>query len=361
MSKIRFVKSDGLAGFLDSLSQKGNRVLAPAERPASAKPSIVFAPWKKGDPVCLSKATVPPRGAVLPQSETLFSFRKVRKEDGTHEWDTNLSERLEAEPTVVFACRPCDARGFDSLDKPYLKGLYPDPYYKARREKLTVIALTCDSGCETCFCHWVGGGPTSPTGSDILMTTVDDGYILQAITPKGEELLESSTLEDGSDKFSQAEETRKKAWATLIPAPNLADAPASLAQIFSNMDFWFKWTDRCISCGACTYFCPTCYCFNITDEGEPDSPKGGRRLRSWDNCMSSLYTREASGHNPRSLKAQRMRNRVSHKFWTFPENWGSYLCSGCGRCISNCPVHLDIRAITLAAIEAVGNESASNA
>ena len=91
--------------------------------------------------------------------------------------------------------------------------------------------------------------------------------------------------------------------------------------------------------------------FNITDEGEGLSEKGGRRLRSWDNCMSSLFTREASGHNPRMLKAFRMRNRVSHKYSTYPENWGAFSCSGCGRCISNCPVCVDIRAIVLAAIE----------
>ena len=87
------------------------------------------------------------------------------------------------------------------------------------------------------------------------------------------------------------------------------------------------------------------------------SEKGGRRLRSWDNCMSSLFTREASGHNPRTLKAFRMRNRVSHKYSTYPENWGSFSCSGCGRCIGNCPVHLDIRAIVLDAIEADGSQA----
>ncbi len=354
MSKICFVKKDGLPAFLDSLSQKGQTVLAPSERPSANKPALVYAPWKKGDPIILAKATLSPKSAVLPQAETLFTYRKVRKGDGTYDWNTELVEKIEAKPVIVFGCRPCDARGFDMLDKPYLKGLYADPYYKAKRENLTVIAFTCNTGCETCFCHWVGGGPTSPAGSDILMTEVEDGYVLQSITPKGEELLNNSSLEDGKDRFSEALEVRKKAWASLTPAPLLADAAASLAQIFSNMDFWYKWTDRCISCGACTYFCPTCYCFNITDEGEPDSPGGGKRIRSWDNCMSSLYTREASGHNPRALKAQRMRNRVSHKFWTFPSNWGSYLCSGCGRCITNCPVHLDIRAITLAAIEAVG-------
>ena len=80
MSKICFVASDGLSAFLDSLSQKGLTILAPSERPASSKPTIVFAPWKKGDAICLKKATQPPRGAVLPQAETLFNFRKLRKD-----------------------------------------------------------------------------------------------------------------------------------------------------------------------------------------------------------------------------------------------------------------------------------------
>ncbi|MDE5879322.1 MAG: 4Fe-4S dicluster domain-containing protein, partial [Desulfovibrio sp.] len=203
-----------------------------------------------------------------------------------------------------------------------------------------------------CFCHWVGGGPTSPIGSDVLITEIEGGYVLQAMTPRGEELLEASGLEDGADKFPLAEAARKAAWASLVPAPDLKEAQESLKAMFEDTAFWEAETARCLSCGACTYFCPTCYCFNITDEGEPQSPCGGRRLRSWDNCMSSLYTREASGHNPRAEKYQRMRNRVSHKFWTYPENWGPYLCSGCGRCITNCPVCLDIRAIVLDAVAA---------
>lgn len=77
----------------------------------------------------------------------------------------SLDDSIEAQPTVVFACRPCDARGFSVLDRPYLQGPFADPYYKARREALTVVTITCASGCNTCFCHWVGGGPSSPEGS----------------------------------------------------------------------------------------------------------------------------------------------------------------------------------------------------
>ena len=352
MSKIRFVASDGLPGLAASLAKGGRRVLVPVEKPAASKPSVVFAPYEAGVKMTLAKATVPPKEAVLPECETLMTFQKSRDPADLNQTTLALTAVEEGIPTVVFGCRTCDARGFAALDKPFLEGLYADPYYKARREKLTVVSLTCATGCETCFCHWVGGGPTSPIGSDVLITEIEGGYVLQAMTGKGEELLEASGLPDGADKFPLAEAARKAAWASLVPAPDLKAAQESLKAMFEDTAFWEAETARCISCGACTYFCPTCYCFNITDEGEPQSPCGGRRLRSWDNCMSSLYTREASGHNPRPEKYQRMRNRVSHKFWTYPENWGPYLCSGCGRCITNCPVCLDIRAIVLDAVAA---------
>lgn len=302
-------------------------------------------------PFTLEKATVPPKAAVLPQCETLVSYKKSKDPENPERVTMSLDDSIEAQPTVVFACRPCDARGFSVLDRPYLQGPFADPYYKARREALTVVTITCASGCNTCFCHWVGGGPSSPEGSDVLMTEIEGGYVLQAVTPKGEELLAASDLPDGAEQFPLAEAARKAAWATLEPAPNIKGAPEKLAALFADTEFWQSQTDRCLSCGACTYFCPTCYCFSITDEGEGLSEKGGRRLRSWDNCMSPLFTREASGHNPRTAKALRMRNRVSHKYWYAPDySDGRFACTGCGRCIKQCPVSLDIREIVLNAI-----------
>ncbi|WP_303193064.1 hydrogenase, partial [uncultured Desulfovibrio sp.] len=259
MSTFRFVTPDGLPAFLAYLSQNGRRVLAPVEKPAD-KLSVVFEPWQEGKPFTLTKATVPAKEAVLPQCETLVRYKKTKDPENPERVSMSLDDTPEAQPTVVFACRPCDARGYATLDRPYLKGPYADPYYKARREQLAVITLTCPCGCNTCFCHWVGGGPTSPEGSDVLMTEIEGGYVLQAITPKGAELLEASDLKDGAELFPKAEAARKAAWASLEPAPNLKEAPQKVAARFTDVDFWQRWTDRCLSCGACTYFCPTCYC-----------------------------------------------------------------------------------------------------
>jgi ferredoxin len=99
-------------------------------------------------------------------------------------------------------------------------------------------------------------------------------------------------------------------------------------------------TQNCIGCGACTYLCPTCYCFDIADE---DHMYKGRRIRTWDSCQYSKFTEHASGHNPRTNKTQRLRQRFMHKFSYTLENTGDIFCVGCGRCIIHCPVNLDIR------------------
>ena len=190
MSIIRFVNTDGLPAFLAYLS-KDARVLAPVEKPADKK-SVVFEEWTQGKPFTLEKATVPAKEAVLPQCETLLTYKRDKDPEDPSRVSLKLDDTPQAVPTVVFACRPCDARGYVTLDRPYLQGPMVDPYYKARREQLTVLTLTCPRGCSTCFCHWVGGGPSSPEGSDVLMTEVEGGIVLQGLTPRGDALLEGS-------------------------------------------------------------------------------------------------------------------------------------------------------------------------
>ena len=348
MSAYRYLGSEALPDFLSALAPHFELILVPRVK-NGIKPSVVFEPWSQGEEFSLAKATVAPKECVFPKAETLFSYHLDKHNpDGPA---LKIEEAKSAQTTFLFAARPCDAQGLTILDRPFLEGHFVDPYYKAKREKLCVLSLTCPSGCENCFCHWVGIGPTSPNGSDLLMTAIEGGYVIQAITKKGQELLDKLNLTDGESYVPALNEARKKAWSTLKPAPKLDKISEALSSKFADIAFWEKQTAQCLSCGACTYFCPTCYCFTITDEGEAQSAKGGIRMRSQDNCMSQLYTREASGHNPRPTKAMRMRNRINHKYLTYKEAWGEFSCSGCGRCVQHCPVGLDIRAILLAALD----------
>jgi len=96
---------------------------------------------------------------------------------------------------------------------------------------------------------------------------------------------------------------------------------------------------RCLGCGICTFLCPTCHCFDIQDE---TLESNGARVRIWDSCMFREYSLQASGYNPRPEQTSRVRNRVFHKFSYFPKNHQEFGCVGCGRCISECPVNIDI-------------------
>ena len=127
MSITRFVKPEGLPAFLAHLSKEA-RVLAPVVKPAD-KRSVVFEPWKEGKEFTLEKATVPAKAAVLPQCETLVSYRKVKDPANPQNVKLELDDTPQAETTVVFAARPCDARGYATLDRPYLQGPIADPYY----------------------------------------------------------------------------------------------------------------------------------------------------------------------------------------------------------------------------------------
>ena len=117
--------------------------------------------------------------------------------------------------------------------------------------------------------------------------------------------------------------------------------PDKLWEVFDH-PIWKEVAERCLACGACTYLCPTCHCFDIQDEVMKSS---GQRVRNWDSCMFPLFTLHGSGHNPRTRQGERWRQRLQHKFNYYVENFGCTACVGCGRCIVNCPVNIDIREV----------------
>ena len=231
--------------------------------------AVVFRPLVAGETPSLARATVSPKAAVFPACETLIRFTGTKDPENPAKLDIKLDDTPDAPARMVFGCRSCDARGFAVLDKPFLQGKFQDAYYKARRDNLLVVTRTCDSPCSTCFCHWTGGGPADPTGSDVLLTAVNGGFVLEAVSEKGEAFLASTKLADGSDKMDEAKAVREKAAASQQPAPDLSKAARRLEERFTDVDFWTEQTAKCLSCGACTYMCPTCQCFNISDEGTP--------------------------------------------------------------------------------------------
>jgi len=344
MAEAKYISNDKLTAWLDELAGK-MRVLAPTRQ----GDAVVFAPYGPDHSLELAQeATAPPKSAVFPASEDLLRYDYRKNPENLGQVEVELLPTITPEPTLVFGSRPCGVRGFLIFDRVYDGATYKDPYYLARREATLFATVACEKAENACFCHSVGSAPGDATGSDVLLTPVAEGYVVEAVSERGTQLLDSALLDVAGDRAAAAQTLREQALQAMGEPQDFGPAQQKLLEIFDDMGFWEDVSAKCISCGACTYLCPTCYCFNITDE---NTGLTGRRVRSWDNCMSFQFTMEASGHNPRPTKAHRLKNRVGHKFSYYPAlHEGIIACCGCGRCIKSCPVSVDIREIVTKAM-----------
>jgi len=261
----------------------------------------------------------------FPPTEQLLTIEKIGAE-------IKLNEILPDEKMIIFGVRPCDARGVCLLDTMFINTAPVDPYYARRRENTILIGMACEEMGPNCFCTSVGGAPDSPGGMDVMLYPAQDGYVAEAISDKGHFLLaKAGWLESvvGGTKLAEAGR---------FPVPEKGKWPQHF-----NDAYWQKMSERCLSCRACTYVCPTCRCFAVRDE--MIQPGEFERLRCWDACAGENYRRVAGGHRPRAEKNERLRNRFFCKFYYYPEQYRLNTvsaCTGCGRCIEVCPAGVDI-------------------
>ncbi len=312
----------------------------------------LYGPVKKGDLWNFERIEAPesidldyaltiqsPKKIIFPQREIVLEF--VSNEEGIE-----VKEVLpEEKPSVIFGVRPCDARALTLTDKVFGGDLI-DPYYWRRRKAAVLVGLSCaDPPSANCFCLSVNGSPFSKEGLDALMTDLGDRYFIESLTEKGNELInlaknlfQEPTAKDKKDVEKIRAESEKLIKRQI---KEIKKIPAKLKEMFES-PFWEEESLGCIRCGICTYLCPTCHCFDINDEVTSSSPLKGERIRTWDNCQFPDFTMHSSGHNPRPDRASRLRQRIFHKFEYFVERYQHYQCTGCGRCVSKCPVGIDI-------------------
>ena len=239
----------------------------------------------------------------LPDTQVLLHVDRQDRE-------TTLREPVLPQKQVLFGLRPCDVQGLKALDALLLDREPADAYYAERRERSTLIVLACPQLWDGCFCPSLGSAPDDSTGADIML--YDDGgrYLVEAVTDKGAELLQGLELV-GNKVGKRHEEAREWGERAHVPVP----PPEAWEPLFEHV-YWQRLADRCLSCHACTYVCPTCRCFDVRDETlrADASLVQVQRLRAWDSCMAPAYRRIAGGHNPRPTIAQRLRNRYYCKF-----------------------------------------------
>ena len=306
----------------------------------------VFAPVKKDTftvfkQICSGGAAVlvsgntklPVKELFFPQSEKLFSYNVT--EEGT-----KLEVPIDDQKKVIFGVRPCDAKSLTLLDNVFNNDKYQDPYYLTRRDNTVLIGIGCNDPASTCFCTSVNGGPFDTKGLDLLLVDTGDAYVVEVVSEKGKALAEKAGFTAASDSDKAAAAKAKEA-AVVTSQVNLDGLKAKLDVNFYD-PIWDKIHEKCLGCGACTYLCPTCHCFDIVDDAVDCN---GCRVRNWDSCAFPVFTLHGSGHNPRTSNKERYRNRIMHKFKYFVDNNNEIACVGCGRCIKNCPVNMDIRVV----------------
>jgi ferredoxin len=281
-----------------------------------------------------------PKKIINPQREIFLEF--ARSEGNSVELNEVLPEE---KPGVIFGVRPCDAKALMLTDLVF-SGDVKDEYYGRRRRQTTIVGLSCNTPpSPNCFCISVDGSPHSQDGFDILMTDLGDRYFVKSLTKKGNALIDlgkslfTAPKENDKKELKNAHTESEKKLKRQIK--DVEKIPPKLKEMFES-PFWDEESLSCLRCGICTYLCPTCHCFDISDEVTSVAPFKGYRVRTWDNCQFPDFTMHSSGHNPRPDKASRLRQRIMHKYQYFVERYGHYQCTGCGRCVSKCPVGIDI-------------------
>lgn len=330
--KAKIIRKENVADILGKLLGE-YEVIAPVRRDNL----VVFGKIHSASEARLDYANTmkSAKETLLPQAEALFTYKS------TNGATTVEIPPGEEKPTLLFGVRPCDARSFALLDRVFGGERYQDVYYLNRRANLTVVAIGCAKPRTTCFCTSVGGGPCSTEGSDLLLIDIGDKYVAQVVTDKGAKLLRGTALKAASkDELAMAEKAVQAAEASV---PKLAKdgLKEKLDGMFED-PMWGQLTEKCLGCGVCTYLCPTCHCFDIVDEAADSQ---GARIRLWDSCQFPQFTLQASGFNPRPATKGRLRQRIMHKFSYFVDNYGQIGCVGCGRCVVECPVNMDIRKV----------------
>jgi NAD(P)H-flavin reductase/formate hydrogenlyase subunit 6/NADH:ubiquinone oxidoreductase subunit I len=243
---------------------------------------------------------------------------------------------------AFFGVRGCELAALRIHDRVLADGPVADPDYVARRSAALVIAVECSVAGATCFCTSMGTGPeVARDAADLILTELDDGFVVRAGSDAGRALAERLPLEPaGTERRERARASVARVRAAIgdpVAIDGLRDR--LLARLESPR--WEEVAERCLACANCTMVCPTCFCTSVSQRSDLERGDSVAE-RSWDSCFSGDFAKVAGG-NFRSRRQDRYRQWLTHKFATWVDQFGTFGCVGCGRCITWCPVGIDVR------------------
>ena len=273
---------------------------------------------------------------LFPAQLTLFS---VQRHNGS------FTATLNDTPPPRYAfigVRPCDLQAIGIQDRVFMAGIYQEPSYKARRQAAFILAVNCTEPGGTCFCASMHTGPQAESGFDLALTELDDIFLLEIGSELGRELLtEVDWRPAGAFELQTARRALAEAEQHMGRQLDTTDLPNLLYQNLEH-PHWNEVAQRCLSCANCTQICPTCFCNDVVEVSDLTG-QTSERVRVWDSCFSLDFS-HVHGGNIRPTTRSRYRQWLTHKLATWIDQFGTSGCVGCGRCITWCPVGIDLTA-----------------
>lgn len=341
----------GLQGLLDALLARGYRTLGPRVR----DDAIVYDDLSRVDqlPEGWGDEQSPGRYRLRRRADTRLFGHVV----GPHSWKRFLHQpevtvaattdgvrwaapEAPTEKLALLGIRACELAAIHIQDRVLLGGPFTDPHYRRRREDVLFIGVNCTEPGGTCFCASMNTGPRHRLGHDIALTELDDGFVAEAATEEGRELLAAAGA-------SPAPTTAVSAATTAVDAASgrmgrQLELEGLALVLASNLEnpIWDEVASRCLGCANCTLTCPTCFCSTTVETSDLSGP-GASRVRKWDSCFTADFSR-VHGGNFRPATRDRYRQWMTHKLSSWYEQFGTSGCVGCGRCITWCPTGIDI-------------------
>ncbi|MEK6793583.1 MAG: 4Fe-4S dicluster domain-containing protein [Spirochaetota bacterium] len=280
---------------------------------------------------------VPPKHVVFPQfGRTLsYAYDKAKQE-------VKFTPETDNSPKALFGVRACDLTGIQCLDRFYLGQDFVDEVYRDHRKKMFIVANTCVTPFRECFCSCMDSGPSAREGFDMNLTDLGNEYLIEIGSEKGETLAKKLSLASAPESAKRDREKAVDKSLSLF-SKTAKDNKAWISRVVNRVTTGLfdekAWTyigDQCLECGACSFVCPSCSCFNVVDS--VTGKDSAERTRTWDSCSFEGYSRMAGGHNPRKPVEDRRSKRFFCKLsYSQSKKYLRPGCVGCGRCAWVCP------------------------
>jgi sulfhydrogenase subunit beta (sulfur reductase) len=313
-----------------------------------------------------------PRGWSDEQDGGVFRLRKIKEPlffsygVGQHSWkrflypprrrlwqarrDGNgfqvLAPEEEAVKFAFIGVHACDLAALAVQDKVFLEGPFIDSHYRARREQAFILAVNCSQACGTGFCASMGTGPRAASGFDLALMEIfekEQHYFLVTVgSERGGRILEK--VPHRQARTGEREAAARMTGQAVRQMRRTLDTGEIKALLYRNYEnpHWDQVAGRCLSCGNCTLVCPTCFCHTVEDSSDLTGEQA-ERWRRWDACYTVDFS-YLHGGSIRPTPRSRYRQWLTHKLATWIDQFGVLGCVGCGRCITWCPVAIDITA-----------------